>query len=313
MIICAQFKPAAAIERYEKAINKVTDENILLLITRVFLKLSYDLSLENEAVNFLLEILNMFPNLSKNIRIEILYFISLQAIKIRDYDVAKKLVSEIEQHTTSFRQLSTIKQEISDKLKEEVKSNENFDTLYFRSVYEKEMLSLIPENILYQISNLATNDEIKFETFFDIGNGQAYLKDKYRSLDIQMLMQKYESLDTKNLLMFCEKTIPEMNYRILNKIGRIENNGYDFICEDLTTGDKVIICFKVWGAKANISDVFITELSERTKEKNAAKTILVSNATLTNAAKIKLEECLEIDIIEGDRLFNILKPLSYDD
>ena len=310
MLILSKLNPSLALEQYEKIIQIIPRDYLFLLMTRIFIQLSYHFSLENETSDFLLDVLNMFNDIPNDIRTEILYFIAFKAIKVKKYDLAKKLVLEIEQFNPIFKHLVIIKQEIYSRQKEEEGIDvPDFDNQYFQSIYEKEMKTLIPDNILYQISNLATNDNVSFDSFFDTEGGVPNLKKKYQKLDLNILLSLYERLSPTELLSFCEKTISNMSYIIVNKTKRLENNGYDFICEDMDTREIVIFCFKVWGAKANISDIFITNLVERTKEKKAKKTILISNASLTKAAEEILVNYNNIDIISGQRLMDILAPL----
>lgn len=309
VLICRNSHYQEGKKKIKKTLPGVTDDHIKLFLIRMYVYICYREEKPDDALEFLGKVIDGEPQLPE-IEIELRYYRLIFSLSKNDFRQAEKSFTSIKESNESYKDLPVISEYIEYMdLGPPIEEIEPFE-----SVYERTFEDIIPENALFNISGLRTNDHIAFDKYYDIDeeNNIIELRDEYRAPSMANMVDRYLEIPGSEHDSFARRVINNFGYKVDRKEDAHEKDGHDyFVTHSRDKKMKALFAFRWYSKEAQISDIFISNFINKMKESRVQRGVIIANATLTPGAENAIHSAGNIQYIDKERLGEMVEDYEY--
>ena len=237
---------------------------------------------------------------------EFIYYVILMMIEVENYTDAGLLFEKLTNLRPSFLKSDDLKLYINMR-------NKNYNSSEiapFQDVYHKAFESLIPPRLLFNASGLKTNDDIDINDFFESVDDKLVLRPEFGEVTVDGSFQIILEYSPTEFLSYCRSASFALGYRVIQQFPG-ESEGLDILAQSIANKKiKAILVFSRFTKDTPvISDIFLDNILAVVAKNRADKAILITNASLTEGAEMKINAEPKLEVLTESALINLFRSI----
>ena len=237
---------------------------------------------------------------------EFMYYVILMMIEVENYTDAGLLFEKLTNLRPNFLQSDDLTLYINMR-------NKNYNSSEiapFQDVYHKAFESLIPPRLLFNASGLKTNDDIDINDFFESVDDKLVLRPEFGEVTVDGSFQIILEYSPTEFLSYCQSASFALGYRVIQQFPG-ESEGLDILAQSIADKKiKAILVFSRFTKDAPvISDIFLDNILAVVAKNRADKAILITNASLTEGAEMKINAEPKLEALTESALINLFRSI----
>ena len=301
-----QKDPKKGREMAEKLIKVLKEEPKILQLCRIYLHMSIQLGILGPTVSFLQNMVTR-DEISDEGRAELLYAMTILALKSEEYNLAEQLHSTLQSIKPNYRRSEELKLFIDARFINE----QNDKVTPFITIMQELTDNLLPKQLFFRVTGVRNQQETGAKSFFVKEDGKVMITPDYRPISEEELLETYINMTSEEFLPFAETSLAILGYK-LKKAVESEKAAMEYIAETRTKPpQKVMASFFRFKQGAQLSDVFVNNFLSDVKNQSCEKGLLVLNADLTDAGMSAAQQAENLRIVEKDRIYELMQSYLF--